>query len=207
MANMQLDITFRHVDSSEALKNYAREKIERVSKYVDRPMEGHVVISSERHEKKVDIQIHVHQANLTLRGKAHTGDVYASVDSAVDKIERQVRRYKDKLKHHKPRTTDDSLKVRYGVFAPAGLVDEGSLVDNVEAGPDAPAAGEPESPQPKIIRERELTAKPMSLDEAVMQMDLMNNDFLVYRDAGNQGVNVIYRRSDGNIGLIEAGRE
>ena len=213
MAAMQLDVTFRNIESSEALKAYAREKVERVNKYVDRPMEAHVVLSSERHVMHADIQIHVAQSDLVLRGKAREEDLYASVDVAMDKIERQLRRYKEKLKNHKPSANGAPLKVRYGVLAPEGLVPEALLADGMPtvaagdaAGPDdagAPAAGDAS----RIVRNTEFLAKPMTVDEAVMQMDLMNNEFLVFRDAQTAGVNVIYRRKDGNIGLIEASRE
>ena len=214
MPAMQLDVTFRNIESSEALKAYAREKVERVNKYVDRPMEAHVVLSSERHEMHADIQIHVHQADLTLRGKAKEEDMYASVDVAMDKIERQLRRYKEKLKNHKPSANGAPLKVRYGVLAPEGLVPEELLADGVptvggrgRGEPRRRPATRPPSGGSRIVRNTEFLAKPMTVDEAVMQMDLMNNEFLVFRDAQTAGVNVIYRRKDGNIGLIEASRE
>lgn len=211
MATMQLDVTFRNIDSTSALKRYAQEKVERVKKYVDRPMEAHVVLFAQRHHMHADIQIHVHQSELVLRGKANEEDMYASIDLAMDKIERQLRRYKEKLKNHKPSANGAPLKVRYGVLAPEGLVPEALLGNETfTAGTDgaleveAPADGES---GPRVIRNTEFFAKPMTVDEAVMQMDLMNNQFLVFRDASTEGVNVIYRRKDGNIGLIEAGRE
>ena len=211
MAAMQLDVTFRNLESSDALKRYAREKVERVNKYVDRPMEAHVVLSSERHEMHADIRIHVHQSDLVLRGRAKQEDMYASVDVAMDKIERQLRRYKEKLKNHKPSANGAPLKVRYGVLAPEGLVPEELLADGAPtaAGDGAETAEVPATPEgtPRIVRNTEFLAKPMTVDEAVMQMDLMNNEFLVFRDAQTAGVNVIYRRKDGNIGLIEASRE
>ncbi len=210
MATMQLDVTFRNIDSSDALKTYAHQKVERVKKYVDRPMEAHVVLSTERHEMHADIQIHVHQSNLVLRGKSVHNDMYAALDLAIDKIERQLRRYKDKLKSHKPSASGVPLKVRYGVLAPTGLVPETELgyeasepKTEVPKKPPRPAA-EPEPAGPQIIRSNEFLAKPMSLDEAVMQMDLMNNEFLVFRNAETEQVNIIYRRKDSNIGLIEA---
>jgi putative sigma-54 modulation protein len=204
MATMQLDVTFRNIDSSEALKSYAREKVERVKKYVDRPMEAHVVLSTERHEMHADIQINVHQANLVLRGKSVHDDMYAALDLAIDKIERQVRKYKDKLKSHKPSANGVPLKVRYGVLAPEGLMPEGDLAYEATT-PLPPAEQPPSEPAgPRIVKSNEFLAKPMSLDEAVMQMDLMNNEFLVFRNAQSEEVNIIYRRKDGNIGLIEA---
>ena len=211
MATMQLDVTFRNIDSSDALKTYANQKVERVKKYVDRPMEAHVVLSTERHEMHADIQIHVHQSNLVLRGKSVHNDMYAALDLAIDKIERQLRRYKSKLKSHKPTASGEPLKVRYGVFAPAGLVPETELgyeATEPKEMPPTPAPAPEPAPEvsdgPRIIRSNEFLAKPMSLDEAVMQMDLMNNEFLVFRNAETEEVNIIYRRKDSNIGLIEA---
>ncbi len=218
MATMQLDVTFRNLDSSDALKNYANEKVERVKKYVDRPMEAHVVLSTERHEKRADIQIHVHQANLVLRGKSVNNDMYAALDLAIDKIERQLRRYKGKLKNHKPSASGVPLKVKYGVLAPTGLVPEMEPAgQNTEPAPEPTDAEtlaknasldtekiELTDSRPRIIRSNEFLAQPMSLHEAVMQMDLMNNEFLVFRNAETEQVNIIYRRKDSNIGLIEA---
>lgn len=190
MADIKLDVSFRNLESSPALHDYAKSRVERVLKYVDRPMDAHVTLSHRRHEMHADIQINVHQANLVLRGKAVRDDMYAALDLAMDKIERQVRRYKDKLKNHKPTPDGTPLKVKYGVL---------------DTGTDATGENDAPSP-PKIIRSTEFLARPMALEDAVMQMDLMNNDFLVYRDASKGGVNVIYRRKDGNIGLIEASR-
>ena len=209
MANIQLDVTFRNIDSSEPLKDYAREKVERVTKYIDRPMEAHVVLFAERHEMHADIVIHVHQADLVLRGKAKEPDMYASIDGAVDKIERQLRRYKEKLKNHKPSANGTPLKVRLGVLTPDAMLPETLVSGGSAAVPQpngeasAPAGGQGAS----VIRNTEFLAKPMTVDEAIMQMDLMNNDFFVFRNAQTEDVNVVYRRKDGNIGLIEASRE
>lgn len=213
MANMQLDVTFRNIDSSEALKSYAREKVERVNKYLDRPMEAHVVLFAERHEMHADIVIHVHQADLVLRGKAKQDDIYASIDGAMDKIERQLRRYKGKLKNHKPSANGTPLKVRLGVLAPDAMLPE-TLVEDGEAtatpeanGAEAETEAATPADGPSVVRNTEFLAKPMTVDEAIMQMDLMNNEFYVFRNAQTEDVNVIYRRKDGNIGLIEASRE
>lgn len=208
MATMQLDVTFRNIDSSDALKTYAHQKVERVKKYVDRPMEAHVVLSTERHEMHADIQIHVHQSNLVLRGKSVHTDMYAALDLAIDKIERQLRKYKSKLKSHKPTASGVPMKVRYGVFAPTGLIPETELgyeaTEPTKEVPSSPQPVEQGEDGPRVIRSNEFLAKPMSLDEAVMQMDLMNNEFLVFRNAETEQVNIIYRRKDENIGLIEA---
>jgi ribosome hibernation promoting factor len=192
---MQINITFRNLEATEAIKEYAREKIERVHKYLDQAGEAHVVLSLERHLQHADLTIHA--GTFLLRGREKSEDMYASIDLAMDKIERQLRRYKEKLKRHHGRERihhrqemlnhREQLRVRYDVLEIAGPEKAGS-----------------QEVSPRIIRSNEFLAKPMSVDEAVMQMDLMNNDFLVFTNAASREMNVVYRRKDGHYGLIEA---
>ena len=189
---MQMSITFRNFDASDSLKSYAQEKVERVNKYLDRAGEAHVVLSLERHLHHADIT--VHSGSFVLRGREKSEDMYASLDLAMDKIERQLRRYKDRLKnHHGDRRQHhnqpelDRLKVRHNVLA----------VPLPEDAADANTA------LPKVIHTDELHAHPMTVDDAVMQMDLLNDDFLVFTNAESNEVNVVYRRKDGHVGLIE----
>src|SRR3712207_4561644 len=95
---MQMNITFRQFGTSDSLKEYAREKVDRVNKLLDRAGEAHVVLSLERHLHHADITIH--SGSWVLRGREKSEDMYASIDLAMDKIERQLRRYKEKLKNH-----------------------------------------------------------------------------------------------------------
>jgi putative sigma-54 modulation protein len=189
---MQLNITFRHLDASESLKQYAKEKVERVNKYLDKAGEAHVVLSLERHLHHADITIH--SGSFVLRGKEKSNDMYASMDSAMDKIERQLLRYKEKLKrhhgkervHHRQDLVDPQRKLRHAVLEmPEELVQD-----------DAP----------RVVRTNEFLAKAMTVDEAIMQMDLMNYEFLVFTNILSEEVNVVYRRHDGHYGLIEAGK-
>jgi putative sigma-54 modulation protein len=188
---MQLNITFRNLEASDSLKDYAREKVERVNKYLDRAGEAHVVLSLERHLHHADITIH--SGAFVLRGREKSEDMYASIDLAMDKIERQLRRYKEKLKNHHGKSWSHHqekalahLKVRHDVV-------------------DIPEPEKPPAPLgPRIVRTNEFLARPMTVDDAVMQMDLMNNDFLVFTNAESNEMNVVYRRKDGHYGLIEA---
>ena len=189
---MQLNITFRNLDATEALKQYASEKIQRVHKYLDRAGEAHVVLSLERHLQHADITIHA--GTFLLRGREKSEDMYASIDLAMDKIERQLRRYKEKLKRHHGRERVhhrqemlNHRRVRYDVL-------------EIQP-PEEQAAVEI---SPRVIRSNEIVVKPMSIEEAVMQMDLMNSDILVFTNRASQQVNVVYRRKDGHYGLIEA---
>ena len=190
---MQLNITFRHFEPIDSLKNYAREKVERANKYLDRAGEAHVVLSLERHLHHADITIT--SGPFVLRGREKSEDMYASIDLAMDKIERQLRRYKERLKHHREQDRVHHrqdlvahLKVRHDVV-------EMPDPENVPSAPDAPS---------RVIKTNDLLVKRLNVDEAIMQMDLMNNDFLVFTNVATAEMNVVYRRKDGHYGLIEA---
>jgi putative sigma-54 modulation protein len=190
---MQMNITFRHLDPIDSLKNYAQDKVERANKYLDRAGEAHVVLSLERHLHHADITIT--SGAFVLRGREKSEDMYASIDLAMDKIERQLRRYKERLKHHhgKERTHHrqelvNQLKVRHDVLSV----------------PEPEKAPNPLEATPRVIKTNEFLVKPMAVEEAIMQMDLMNNDFYVFTNAHSHEMNVVYRRKDGHYGLIEA---
>jgi putative sigma-54 modulation protein len=180
---MQANITFRGMEPTDSLKAYVVERIEHVEKYFDRPIEVHAVLSLERYLHHADITIHAGQ--FLLRGRVKSEDMYKSIDEASEKIERQVKRYKEKLRTTKHRKHDGrGVKVRHEVYEPL---------------PEAA-----EEATPKVIKSSEFVVKPMMLDEAIMQMDLMDNDFLVFTNVKSGDVNVLFRRKDGNLGLIEA---
>ncbi|MBM7119018.1 ribosome hibernation-promoting factor, HPF/YfiA family [Archangium primigenium] len=206
---MQLNITFRQFGSSDALKEYAKEKVERVNKYLDRAGDAHVVLSLERHLHHADITIH--SGAWVLRGREKSADMYASIDLAMDKIESQLRKYKEKIKNHHGRDRVhhrqelvNTFKVRHKVFE---LPEELGL-DSAEAAPaTAPApsttAQAAAAPTTRIVRTSDITVKPMPVDEAVMQMNLLNQDFYVFQHATTHEVCVVYRRKDdGQFGLI-----
>lgn len=187
---MQLNITFRHLDPIESLKAYARDKVDRANKYLEHAGEAHVVLSLERHLHHADITIQ--SGPFVLRGREKSEDMYASIDLAMDKIERQLRRYKDRLKNHHGK---ERVHHRAG------------LVENQKVRHDVVQVATPEESDdgtPRVIRTNEFLARPMGVEEAIMQMDLMNNDFLVFLNEQSKELNVVYRRKDGHYGLIEA---
>ncbi len=177
---MQIAVNFRHMESSEAVRTYIEEKLARVKKYVDEPIDAQVVLSI---QKKIHHRAEVTMVakGLTMKSAEETGDMYAAIDLMVDKIERQLKRYKEKLKHHKS-STAKSREVQKTVIA-ASSVDEGAA-------------------EPEIVRSHSFFVKPMSVEEAVMQMDLLDKNFLVFTDDRSEEMNVVYRRADGNYGLI-----
>jgi len=184
---MKVDITFRNMFATDALRNHVQDKLEKVvDKYLDKVSEAHVTLSLERYLHHADINLHA--GHFHLRGKEKCEDMYASIDLAVDKIERQLKKYKDRLKSHRPAHihASEPMRVRYEIL-------EANAIEGV---------------QPEVVRTNEFLAKPMNVEEALMQMDLMNNDFLVFtRPETPNDVSVVYRRKDGNFGLIQAGSE
>jgi putative sigma-54 modulation protein len=211
---MQMNITFRQFGTSDALKEYAREKVDRVNRLLDRAGEAHVVLSLERHLHHADITIH--SGSWVLRGREKSEDMYASIDLAMDKIERQLRRYKDKLKthhgrervHHRQDLMNQLARVRHAVFEmPDEEEQYNAEPEQQQAQPAAPAP-QAEKPaqaasEPRVLRTTHLTVKPMKVEEAVMQMNLMNNDFYVFHNVESNAMSVLYRRKDGQYGLIE----
>ena len=178
---MQVNITFRHLEPTAALKAYAREKVEHIQRYIDRPTDAHVVLYVENLEHHVDINLKA--GPFMIRGQAATGDMYNSIDRAAEKIERQVKKHKEKLRDFKSTAPANGFKpvdVRHEVF-------------DVEKPPSA-----------RVVKSTTFQAKPMTLDEAIVQLDLLNASFYVFQNAKDHAVNVVYRRDDGNLGLIEA---
>jgi putative sigma-54 modulation protein len=193
---MQLSVTFRHMDSTEALKDYAREKIERIRKYFPDPIKAHVVLACDRGYNHIaDVMITLHNG-IVIKGEETTEDMYSSIDLVMAKIERQVRRYKEKIRHHKGL---ESIHGQREIVHSVVTVEEAG--EKVAAAPNG-ANGDGE---PNIIKKSKFFAKPMSTKEAVMQMNLLDNDFLVFTNASSHEVNVVYRRGDGTYGLIETG--
>ena len=186
---MQVNITFRNMFATDALRNHVQEKLSKVvDKYLDKVTEVHVTLSLERYLHHADINLHA--GHFHVRGKDKSEDMYASIDMAIDKIETQLKKHKDRLKSHRPAHihVNGPVRVRYEVFSANAKDEEMGL-------------------QPEVLRSDEFLAKPMSVEEALMQMDLLNNDFLVFTRPESSDVNVIYRRKDGNFGLIAPGGE
>ncbi len=175
---MQTIVTFRHMEASDALKNYVNERTARLSKYVDSPLETQVTLRVEKFRQIAEVVINTN--GIRIAGQESHEDMYAAIDLVMDKIERQVKKYKEKIRKHKP-VQGREIRWRREIY------DQESFEDDRE---------------PRVIKIENYYVKPMSVDEAAMQMDLTQQDFLVFNDASTQTVNVIYRRRDGNYGLI-----
>jgi len=168
------------MEPSDALKSYAEEKLERVKKYIDEPVIAQVFFTVEKIRHSAEVTLTA--KGITIKASEETNDMYSAIDAVLDKIERQLRRYKERIKDHKPALESRGRQIQKSIVQ----------AESIER-----------QAEPVVIRTKTFSIEPMSVDEAVMQMDLMHKDFLVFTDASTEHINVIYRRKDGNYGLIE----
>jgi ribosomal subunit interface protein len=187
---MRIQVSGKQIDIGEALRSHSEERLtEIVGKYAERPVDAAVVYSRDAHEFCADVSVHL-STGLTAQAKAKAAEIYAALDGAVDRMEKQLRRYKRRLKdHHRSRE------------APVQAVAEPSYI--LSGGGNGPDEAEPEDLQPVIIAEMETKVQALSVGEAVMQMELRGAPLLVFRNTAHGGVNVVYVRDDGNIGWID----
>lgn len=175
---MQINVAFRHTDPSSALKEYAEEKISRIKKYMMEPIEADVVLRVEKFRHIAEVTIDAN--GIRVNGMEETDDMYSAIDMVADKIESQLKKHKDKVRDRKS-TPDRGTAHSLAAFE--AMIDETS--------------------ERQVITTEHLFAKPMDVDEAVMQLDLTNGEFLVFTNRHNSHINVLYRRKDGHYGLIE----
>lgn len=181
---MQVSVTFRHMEATDALKSFAADKVSRIEKYIHTPTDAHVVLSVEKHMHRAEINVTAN--GMRIRGEETSADMYGSIDGATAKIERQLKRYRQKLATHKPRE-GHAMKVKHNVIA-SNMSMEGEIAA------EAPA---------QVVRHEEVDARPMLVEEAMMQMDLLHEEFHVFVNAKTNAMNVLYRRKDGSFGLVE----
>ncbi|HXW60732.1 MAG TPA: ribosome-associated translation inhibitor RaiA [Myxococcota bacterium] len=181
---MQTSVTFRHMNASDALKQHATEKTARIAKYFDDSADAHVVLSTERYLHKAEITMNAH--GMIICANDSSSDMYKSIDRSIEKIEKQVKRYRDRLVKLRPKD-GAKMKMHFKLLEASGDTE-------LDVAPDLP---------PTIVETKEFQARPMMLDEAVMQMDLLHNDILVFLNAKTDHINVSYRKKGNKYGLIE----
>ncbi|KHA50522.1 ribosome hibernation-promoting factor, HPF/YfiA family [Sulfitobacter geojensis] len=186
---MRYQISGKQIDIGDALQTHVKAELgEGVKKYAERPTEAVVIFSKSGHEFVCEATVHL-STGLTASAKAHSTDIYGAFDSCNEKMEKQLRRYKRRLKdHHKDRAE------------PVEFLGASSYILASDSDSDAQ---EPETLQPMIIAEMQTKIATLSVGEAVMQMEISGTPVLVFRNEGKDGVNVVYRREDGNIGWID----
>jgi putative sigma-54 modulation protein len=174
---MQTTVTFKHIDPSEHLKAYVSDKLDRFDKYLDNPAEANVVLTVEKFRHIAEINIAGDK--LTIIASEETNDMYAAIDMALDKLEKQIKKSKQKIRERRSASKNRNR----------------SKLEETDILPDEDAE--------RQIKIRNIEYKPMYVEEAVLQMDLIEDNFLVFSNARSDRVNVLYRRKDGHYGLIQ----
>lgn len=170
---MKISVTFRNGEGENWQKAYAEEKMLKLKKYLDAPAEAHIIVSMEKFRNATEINLSSNGWNINAKEEAK--DMRIALDRCVDKIEKQLKKQKEKVREHKPKS------IRRGEEKAAEIED---------------SAG-------KITKTRKVILKPMSFDEAMMEMEGTKDRFMVYRDSSSENVSIIYRGDDGNYTLIE----
>jgi ribosomal subunit interface protein len=189
---MDIQISGKRLDVGDALRAHVSDRLEtNIVKYFDQSVDGHVYFAKEGNDFKCDANIHL-SSGISLQAGGQASDAYGAFDMAAERLEKRLRRYKRRLKdhHNKHKEAMPATAVASYVIQTTETVDE---------------AEEPGDLQPVIVAEDMTQIKVMSVGEAVMQMDLADTSVLLFKTSDEAALNVVYRRSDGNIGWIDPG--
>jgi ribosomal subunit interface protein len=190
---MTIQITGKNVDAGDAFKAYVSEKIDSVlGKYIGSDITSHIRLEKEKTQFRTACSIRL-KSGLQLDAHGDGLTAYASADTALEHLEKRLRRHKRRIKnHHNGR--------------PQMPIRESSASDytvQIDDEDDASTAAAKENGMPVVIAESERSIRELAVSEAVMQLDLSDGAFLLFRNAGHGGLNVVYRRQDGHIGWID----
>jgi putative sigma-54 modulation protein len=175
---MQIDITFKNMESSDALKDYAFKRLSKMERYIDRTGEAHIVLSIEKRRHKADVTFTAD--GTVINAVEITEDLYAAIDMVMDKLERQIKKHKQKMQDKKSQ----------GKSTPEEAV-------------EAPSPKTTRKARPRIVRERNYFVKPMNLDEAILQLNLDPASFIIFQNTESNQINLLYKRPDGDLALVE----
>ncbi len=173
---MKISVTFRNGEGENWQKIYAEERILKLKRYLDVPAEVHIILSTEKFRNFAEINLGANGWNVNAKEEAK--DMHSAIDSCIEKIEKQLKKQKEKIRQHKPST------IRHAEQTVGGDEEEEAATN-------------------KIVETRKIVLKPMSVDEAMMEMEGGKANFIIYRDSSSESVSLVYRREDGNYALIE----
>jgi putative sigma-54 modulation protein len=177
---MQVSVTFRHMEADEGIKAYVTGKVKKLQKYIENPREVHVVLSVEKFRHIAEITVVGDGGAFNSQGRDN--DLYAAIDQTVDKMERQIRERREKVRRKRPSSSSSEIPL---------LLSERTDERGEEG--DAPIP----------IQRKRTIAKPMSLDEALSQLSLSKKDFLIFINSNSGQMNVVCRSKDGNYEWVE----
>ncbi len=193
---MQIKISGHQLDVGDALRTHVTESLQAtVEKYFGQAIDASVVLSRERFTIRADVAIHIGR-DIYVRAHESADDAYAAFDVASAHLGKRLRRHKRRLRdHHAARESAETIRAQQYVLAPYEPVSED--IEEPDEGGDHPV----------IVAEDQTVIENLTVSEAVMRMDLADVPAMVFRNAGNGGLNVVYRRSDGNVGWIDPGNK
>jgi ribosomal subunit interface protein len=185
---MQVQISGKNVDVGDSLRRHITDRLEQnVAKYFDGSADGHVTVAREGSEFRVECTVHL-SSGIVLQARGQTGDAYVGFDQAADRLEKRLRRYKRRLKDYHAKGNQRIPEFDASRYVIASAAEEGP---------------EPADLNPVIIAEDTTRIQQLSVGEAVMQLDVSEAPFLFFRNVSHGGLNVVYRRDDGNLGWID----
>ena len=173
---MIMNYAGKNMEVTNALREVTEKKLSKLDKYFQKDIQGNVTFSTQKNRKIIEVTINL--PGTIIRAEESSDDMYASIDKAIDILERQIRKYKTKLQ----KRYQNGETIRF---------------ENV-----VPLNKENDINKPKLVKRKTFPLKPMSSDEAILQMELLSHNFFVFMDADTEEVNVIYKRKDGDYGLI-----
>lgn len=178
---MKISVTFRNVEGEEWQKKYVEERLGKLKKYIDNPVDARVILSVEKFRNTAEINLMADGSNIY--STEEDKDMHLAIDKAIEKIERQLKKRKEKVRVHK------------NGAARSDRPGEAPVAEEAEESPDA-----------RVAEIRRVVLKPMSIEDAVLEMETSKNRFVIYRDMATEEVRVIYRRDDGRFSLMEVSR-
>ena len=192
---MQLQVSGRNLDVTEPIREYALRKLARIGRHLPEDTRVDLELAIERNRSisaNQHAELTVWTKGPVLRAHEYADDMYAAIDLAVDKLDRQVRRYRERRRHWRPHHQARDVEA----LIPLSDADEAASLSEANG-------AEPALPIPTIVKTKRFNMKPMHPDEAALQLELVGHEFYVFLNAETDAVAVIYRRRDGNLGVIE----
>jgi putative sigma-54 modulation protein len=183
---MNVMVTGRHMEMTDALRSYIEGGLGKIESHFDKVMDADVVLEVQKHRHIAEVNLHAN--GVRIHGKEVSADMYASVDAVMEKLERQVRKHKDRINQHKPRGARETRDYLHQIISV--VPEEKSVVTS-------------EVFSHRVVHHEKLQMKPLNVEEAVLHIELLDEPFLVFSNAETSQVNVLYRRDDTTYGLIE----
>lgn len=190
---MQISVTFRHMDPSDACKEYATKKLSKLKKYLNSSFEAKVILAVDKTTQIASVNISSN-SGINIQGEEQSDNLYSSIDVAVSKIERQIKKHLQKLRNYN--VTKTAKMAKLNIYSPESFYEDIKEEDDVE-----------QVVKPLVIKTTDMAAEYLTVEEAVMKLEFQkeneNEEFLVFTNKDTNQINVLYLRKDGNFGLIE----